>query len=34
VHFYNTGHFALETDVEAIGGEIHRFLDRTVGKAH
>jgi pimeloyl-ACP methyl ester carboxylesterase len=34
VHFYNTGHFALETDVEAIGNEIHRFLDRTVGKAH
>ncbi|WP_266158878.1 alpha/beta fold hydrolase [Dyella silvatica] len=28
VHFYNTGHFALETNGREIGAEIHRFLDR------
>ncbi|MFL6606293.1 MAG: alpha/beta fold hydrolase [Steroidobacteraceae bacterium] len=30
VHLYDTGHFALETHVSEIGGEIHRFLDRTL----
>jgi hypothetical protein len=28
VHFYDTGHFALETHVREIGTEIHRFLDQ------
>ncbi|KAG9613720.1 hypothetical protein KCV01_g1007, partial [Aureobasidium melanogenum] len=30
VRFYDTGHFALETNLQEIGGEIHRFLDRVV----
>jgi pimeloyl-ACP methyl ester carboxylesterase len=29
VHFFDTGHFALETHVGEIGGEIRRFLDRV-----
>jgi pimeloyl-ACP methyl ester carboxylesterase len=28
VHFYETGHFALETHVEEIAAEIDRFLAR------
>jgi pimeloyl-ACP methyl ester carboxylesterase len=28
VHFYDTGHFALETHGDEIGAEIRRFLDR------
>lgn len=34
VHFYNTGHFALETHGEQIGSEIHRFLDRVVSRSN
>ena len=30
VHFYDTGHFALETHGNEIGAEIRRFLDRHV----
>jgi hypothetical protein len=30
VHFYDTGHFALETHVEEIGAKIGEFLGRTV----
>jgi pimeloyl-ACP methyl ester carboxylesterase len=30
VHFYDTGHFALETHVSEIGAEIRRFLDKTI----
>lgn len=30
VHFYEAGHFALETDVQAIGAEIHRFLGKNI----
>lgn len=33
VHFYDTGHFALETHGSEIGAEIHRFLDRTLSPA-
>jgi pimeloyl-ACP methyl ester carboxylesterase len=29
VHFFETGHFALETHVQEIGAEIRRFLDRV-----
>jgi len=32
VHFYDTGHFALETHVREIGTEIHRFLDKTTSR--
>lgn len=30
VHFYDAGHFALETNGSEIGVEIHRFLDKTL----
>ncbi|MBP1124442.1 MULTISPECIES: alpha/beta fold hydrolase [Pseudomonas] len=30
VHFYDTGHFALETHLNEISSEIHNFLDRNV----
>lgn len=30
VRFYNTGHFALETDAKKIGRAIHDFLDRKL----
>lgn len=30
VRFYDTGHFALETNVQEIGQAIHDFLDRKV----
>jgi pimeloyl-ACP methyl ester carboxylesterase len=33
VHFYDTGHFALETHVNEIGAQIRRFLERTLGEA-
>lgn len=33
VHFYDTGHFALETHGAEIGGVILNFLDRHVGRA-
>jgi pimeloyl-ACP methyl ester carboxylesterase len=32
VHFYDAGHFALETHGREIGAEIHRFLDRHLMK--
>lgn len=32
VHFYDTGHFALETHVDEIGPVIREFLDRTVAR--
>lgn len=31
IHFYDTGHFALETNGPEIAAEIHAFLDRTIG---
>jgi len=31
IHFYDTGHFALESHGAEIGAQIHAFLDRTVG---
>ncbi|MFK3796952.1 alpha/beta fold hydrolase [Pseudomonas sp. NPDC088444] len=34
VYFYDTGHFALETHVEEIGEQIHRFLDANVAQKH
>ncbi|KAF1017436.1 MAG: Haloalkane dehalogenase [Stenotrophomonas maltophilia] len=30
IHFYDTGHFALETHVREIGPVIHQFLDANV----
>jgi pimeloyl-ACP methyl ester carboxylesterase len=33
VYFYDTGHFALETNVQQIGDQIHRFLDANVANA-
>jgi pimeloyl-ACP methyl ester carboxylesterase len=30
IHFYEAGHFALETHVQEMGAEIHRFLDRNL----
>lgn len=33
VHFFDTGHFALETHVEAIGNVIRDFLARRLDKA-
>jgi pimeloyl-ACP methyl ester carboxylesterase len=32
VHFYDTGHFALETHGSEIGAEILGFLDRTIAR--
>lgn len=31
IHFYDTGHFALETNGPEIAARIHAFLDRNVG---
>ncbi len=31
IHFFDTGHFALETHVEAIGAKIRDFLGRRLG---
>jgi hypothetical protein len=31
VHFYETGHFALETHAAEIGAAIRDFLDRNIG---
>lgn len=31
VHFFDTGHFALETHAEAIGARIRNFLQRRLG---
>lgn len=33
VHFFDTGHFALETHVDEIGPVIREFLDRNVARA-
>jgi pimeloyl-ACP methyl ester carboxylesterase len=33
VHFYETGHFALETHYQEIAGAIHDFLDRKLTRA-
>jgi pimeloyl-ACP methyl ester carboxylesterase len=33
IHFYNAGHFALETNGPEIGAQILAFLDRTIGVA-
>ena len=33
VHFFDTGHFALETHVQEIGAEIRRFLDKTLNRS-
>jgi pimeloyl-ACP methyl ester carboxylesterase len=30
VHFFDTGHFALETHAQEIGAKIHEFLDRKI----
>ena len=30
IHFYDTGHFALETHVKEIGAQIHKFMDKNV----
>jgi hypothetical protein len=30
VHFFDTGHFALETHAQEIGARIVEFLDRVV----
>jgi pimeloyl-ACP methyl ester carboxylesterase len=32
VHFYNTGHFALETHYREIGAAIRDFLDRQLAQ--
>lgn len=32
IHFYDTGHFALETHVREIGPVIHQFLDTHVAR--
>jgi len=31
VHFYNTGHFALETHAHEIAAAMSNFLERTTG---
>ncbi|ELP5717391.1 alpha/beta fold hydrolase (plasmid) [Enterobacter asburiae] len=33
IHFYDTGHFALETHAKEIGDDVRAFLDRTVRQA-
>src|SRR5262244_3700189 len=33
VHFFDTGHFALETHAQEIGAEIRRFLDKNVDRS-
>ena len=30
IHFYDTGHFALETHAQEIGIDVRDFLDRHV----
>jgi pimeloyl-ACP methyl ester carboxylesterase len=34
VHFYNTGHFALETHVQEIADTIREFLGRKLTVQH
>lgn len=31
IHFYDAGHFALETNGAEMAAQIHAFLDRTIG---
>jgi pimeloyl-ACP methyl ester carboxylesterase len=31
IHFYDTGHFALESNGPEIAAQIHAFLDRNIG---
>jgi pimeloyl-ACP methyl ester carboxylesterase len=30
LHLFDTGHFALEEEVDRIGSLMHEFLDRTI----
>jgi pimeloyl-ACP methyl ester carboxylesterase len=32
LHFFDTGHFALEEDIDRIGPLIHKFLEQTINK--
>src|SRR5690349_6562203 len=32
LHLLDTGHFALEEEVDRIGSLMHEFLDRTINK--
>ena len=32
LHLLDTGHFALEEEVDRIGSLVHEFLDRTINK--
>jgi pimeloyl-ACP methyl ester carboxylesterase len=32
LHFLDTGHFALEEELDRIGSLMHEFLDRTINK--
>src|SRR5436190_22374569 len=32
LHLFDTGHFALEGEVDRIGSLMHEFLDRTINK--
>ena len=32
LHLLDTGHFALEEEVDRIGSLIHEFLDRTINE--
>ena len=32
LHLLDTGHFALEEEVDWIGSSMHEFLDRTIYK--
>ena len=32
LHLLDTGHFALEEEVDRIGSLMHKFLDRTINK--
>jgi pimeloyl-ACP methyl ester carboxylesterase len=33
LHLLDTGHFALEEEVDRIGSLMHEFLDRTINRA-
>jgi pimeloyl-ACP methyl ester carboxylesterase len=32
LHLFDTGHFALEEEVDRIGSLMHEFLDRTINR--
>jgi len=34
LHLFDTGHFALEEEVDRIGSLMHEFLDRTINTTH